>query len=55
MADAVSVAQLLRRIRALCQSVIETSVDTLALPGECAPVLALIHDRVNRIEKTTVK
>lgn len=51
----IGLSQLLRRIRLLCQSVQTTTIDSLALPDACAPVLSLIHDRVNRIAKTTVK
>jgi len=57
MAEELSVglAQLLRRIREFCQSTQATSVNQLSLPEECAPILAILHERAQRIEKTTNK
>ncbi|MDY5596576.1 MAG: type II toxin-antitoxin system HipA family toxin [Kiritimatiellia bacterium] len=43
-------AQLLRRIRELCDQTVSTTLESLSLPGECRAVLDLVHSRARKLK-----
>ena len=47
-------AQLLRRLRGLCGAIQKTTSEELALPAECAPVLAIVSARAAKIVRSLV-